>query len=137
MKIVRGNLNKEIFKNIYNSIPGWESPSLDQIEIALSNSLETFLVYDEDIPVGMARLIGDKGMSFYIKDFAILPKYQSKGIGKLIESDIEKYILENIEPSWKVSLELISSKEAVSFYKRLGFEERPSSEDGPGMFKMI
>lgn len=44
----------------------------------LSNFLETFIVYDEDILVGMARLIGDKG------------------IGKLIEKDIEKYILENI-----------------------------------------
>ena len=38
---------------------------------------------------------------------------------------------------WAVSLELISTKEAVPFYKKKGFEERPCEWDGPGMFKMI
>ena len=47
------------------------------------------------------------------------------------------YIKEHINPDWAVSLELISSKEAVGFYQKHGFEERPSGWDGPGMFKMI
>ena len=36
-----------------------------------------------------------------------------------------------------VGMELISSKEAVGFYQKHGFEERPCDWDGPGMFKMI
>ena len=32
---------------------------------------------------------------------------------------------------------VISSKEAVGFYRKHGFEERPCDWDGPGMFKMI
>lgn len=34
-------------------------------------------------------------------------------------------------------LELISTQEAVEFYKRQGFEERPCDWDGPGMFQMV
>lgn len=34
-------------------------------------------------------------------------------------------------------MELISSKEAVGFYQKHGFEKRPCEWDGPGMFKMI
>ena len=50
---------------------------------------------------------------------------------------IEEYIMSHIPNGWAVSLELISSKEAVNFYKKYGFEERPCDWDGPGMFKMI
>ena len=50
---------------------------------------------------------------------------------------LEKYIREVISSDWAVSLELISTKEAVPFYKKKGFEERPCEWDGPGMFKML
>lgn len=85
----------------------------------------------------MVRLIGDGGMSFYLKDFAVIPSYQSKGAGTLLLESVEKYIRESIPANWAVSLELISTKEAVLFYKKRGFEERPCDWDGPGMFKML
>jgi hypothetical protein len=50
---------------------------------------------------------------------------------------LERYVKECKPLDWAVSLELISSKEAVNFYKKFGFEERPCDWDGPGMFKMV
>lgn len=136
MKIEINTLTPELFLELYSSV-GWEPPCIEQVREALINTIATFTVYDNEQAVGMVRLIGDGGMSFYIKDFAVIPPYQSKGVGTLLMESLEKYIRESISSEWAVSLELISTKEAVRFYKKKGFEERPCEWDGPGMFKMI
>ena len=136
MKVEINTLTPEVFLGLYTSV-GWEPPGIEQVARALENTLASFTVYDHEKAVGMVRLIGDGGMSFYIKDFAVVPSYQSKGVGTLLMNALEKYIRDNIPSGWAVSLELISTKEAVAFYKNKGFEERPCDWDGPGMFKMI
>ncbi len=136
MKVEINTLTPEMFLKLYSSV-GWEPPCIEQVSEALSNTIATFTVYDSEQAVGMVRLIGDGGMSFYIKDFAVIPSYQSKGVGTLLMESLEQYIRESISSEWAVSLELISTKEAVPFYKKKGFEERPCEWDGPGMFKMI
>lgn len=136
MKVEINTLTPEMFLELYSSV-GWEPPCIEQVREALTNTIATFTVYDNEQAVGMVRLIGDGGMSFYIKDFAVIPSHQSIGVGTLLMESMEKYIRESISSDWAVSLELISTKEAVPFYKKKGFEERPCEWDGPGMFKMI
>lgn len=58
-------------------------------------------------------------------------------MGTLLLRAAEQSIRDAIDPRRAVSLELISTPEAVPFYTRHGFEERPCAWDGPGMFKMI
>ncbi len=136
MKIYLNKMNPELFLQLYTSV-GWDPPCIEQVTVALDNSYAKFVAYDGDMPVGMMRLLGDGGMSFYIKDFAVIPEYQSKGVGKLLLTEAEKYIRDTIGEGWAVSLELISSMEAVGFYEKNGFEQRPCEWDGPGMFKML
>lgn len=136
MTVKTNELSAEVFLQLYTSV-GWEPPGIGQVQKALENTIATFTAYDNDKAIGMVRLIGDSGMSFYIKDFAVVPAYQSKGVGTLLLNALEDYIKEHIAPDWAVSLELISSNEAVGFYQKHGFEERPCDWDGPGMFKMI
>ena len=128
-------LEADLFLALYTSV-GWVPPCKEQVVKALENTIATFVAYDNEKPVGMVRLIGDCGMSFYIKDFAVIPPYQSQGIGKMLIESVEKYIKEAVG-EWAVSLELISTIEAEGFYKKMGFEARPCEWDGPGMFKMI
>lgn len=136
MEVKINTLTAELFLELYTSV-GWEPPCVEQVKKALENTIATFTAYDNNQAVGMVRLIGDGGMSFYIKDFAVIPSFQSKGVGTILMEGIERYIKDNIAENWAVSLELISTKEAVGFYKRKGFEERPCEWDAPGMFKMI
>lgn len=136
IEIQNNTLTEENFLALYTSV-GWEPPCIEQIRTALRNSLATFLALENGKPAGMVRLLGDGGMSFYIKDFAVHPDHQSKGIGKLLMHALEQYIRDNIAPGWAVSLELISTKEALPFYRNMGFEERPCEWDGPGMIKML
>lgn len=135
MRIEINKLDAELFLALYTSV-GWEPPCKEQVVKALDNTIATFVAYDKEKPVGMVRVIGDGGMSFCIKDFAVIPSYQSKGIGRMLIESVEKYI-KAVVGEWAVSLELISTIEAQSFYEKMGFEARPCEWDGPGMFKMI
>ena len=136
MKIQTNTLTTDLFLELYTSV-GWVPPCREQVKRALQNTVVSFVAYKGEKAIGMVRLIGDGGMSFYIKDFSVLPKYQGMGVGKKLLTELQQYVSEHIEKEWAVSLELISTKEAVDFYKEHGFEERPCEWDGPGMFKMI
>ena len=136
MEIKLNALTPELFLELYSSA-GWEPPGIEQVRTALCNSLAAFTAFDGETPVGMVRLIGDGGMSFYIKDLAVLPSHRSKGVGTLLLRAVERFIRASVPEGWAVSLELISTREAVSFYLKNGFEERPCDYDGPGMFKML
>lgn len=136
MNVERNTLTPALFLELYASV-GWEPPCEEQVKTALEHTMAAFTAFDDGQAVGMVRLLGDGGMSFYIKDFAVLPAFQSRGAGRLLMHAVERYIKDNVPPGWAVSLELISTKEAVPFYRKFGFEERPCDWDGPGMFKMI
>ena len=136
MTVQINELSPDLYLCLYRSV-SWDAPGLDQIEKALEGSLATFCACDGDIPVGMARLIGDGGMSFYIKDFAVLPDYQGQGVGRALMNAMESWIEKQLKPGWAVSLELISSKGREAFYEKFGFEQRPNDWDGAGMMKMV
>ena len=87
---IKTNLqHAEIFLELYASV-GREPPCEAQVRTALQNSLATFAAFDDGKPVGMVRLIGDGGMSFYIKDFAVLPSRHGEGIGTALLCALEK-----------------------------------------------
>ena len=134
--IKENTLTAEEFHQLFTSV-GWEAPSLEQIQVALNNSLCSFSIYEESKLVGMARLLGDYAMSYYVKDFAILPDAQGKGVGRKLMEYVIQYIENQIDIGWGVSLELISSKGNEKFYSKFGFEERPCEWDSSGMFRMI
>lgn len=136
MTVLNNKLTLELFLELYRSV-GWDAPGLDQIGMALKNSFATFCAYYGEQPIGMARLLGDGGISFYIKDFAVRPEYQGQGVGRMLMEAMESHITASIRDGWAVSLELISSNGKKQFYEKFGFERRPCDWDGAGIFKML
>lgn len=136
MEVRLNQLDAERFLELYVSV-GWEPPCRAQVERALENTVATFVACDGETAVGMARLIGDGGMSYYVKDVAVLPEWQGRGVGRRLMEAIDGYIRAHLEEGWAVSLELISTLEAQPFYEKMGFEARPCEWDGPGMFRML
>lgn len=135
MRIEINTLDADLFLALYASV-GWEPPCREQVVTALKNTAASFVAFDGSVPVGMVRLLGDGGMSYYLKDFAVVPDHQSQGVGRQLLEAAEAHIRASVG-GWAVSLELISTIEAQPFYEKMGFEPRPCAWDGPGMFKMV
>lgn len=111
-------LNVEDISYLYNDV-GWSSytKDIDSLIKSIKNSLKVISVWDNDLLVGLIRVVGDGHSIIYIQDILILQKYQNRGIGKrLIEIILDKY--KNIRQ--KV---LLTDKEEknILFYKKVGF----------------
>lgn len=111
-------LNVEDILYLYND-GGWSSytKDIDSLIKSIKNSLKVISVWDNDLLVGLIRVVGDGHSIIYIQDILILQKYQNRGIGKrLIEIILDKY--KNVRQ--KV---LLTDKEEknILFYKKVGF----------------
>ncbi|MGN0806882.1 MAG: GNAT family N-acetyltransferase [Candidatus Coproplasma sp.] len=112
----------------------WEgSPSLEQTEFAMKNTLFRVSVYDGEKVIAMARLIGDLGLCCYIKDVVVRPEYQSSGLGKLLIEEIKKFVKSQALKGTSVFIEVCARPEKDGFYKKLGFEKN----NGQSMITII
>lgn len=135
-EIKRGVLTAEQVNILAESV-GWGHLSVEQIEIALKNSIYTVCIVDNNKVIAMGRMFGDVSMSYFIKDVVVIPEYQGKGVGKLIINDMLSFIKERTPREWNVQVELVSASGKEVFYEKLGFERRSSATGGYGMFLRI
>lgn len=118
-------------------LAGWGTPNADMAETSIKNSYATFEVLDGERTIAMARLLGDGGMAFFLKDLIVHPDYQGQGVGKILLSHIEEYIKEQLKPGWDARFQLMSAKGKDGFYKKMGYTEHPHEYGGPGFTKML
>ena len=100
----------------------WDgAPTREQVQLALAHTLFRVTVYDGEQVIGMARMLGDLGMNYYIKDVVVLPAYQRQGVGRLLLEELMKYIRENGVPGTDIFVELCAVPDKIPFYERFGF----------------
>lgn len=85
----------------------------------LPNSLFAVVVYFEQTPIGIGRVIGDGGCFYEITDIAVLPAHQKQGVGDLIMRALVAWLRENAPPTAYVSL--MADHGTPHFYRRYGF----------------
>lgn len=114
---------------------GWGNIPANLAQTALDNSLFHVTVRISHKLVGMARIIGDGAMFFYIQDLIVEPELQNNGIGDLLMQNIESYLSQVTRSG--ATIGLFSAKGKEVFYSRYGFEMRTGSDLGLGMCKFI
>lgn len=62
---------------------GMSRKSLEAATIGLANTICGVVVYCDETPVGIGRVIGDGGCFFEIVDIGIEPEHQKKGLGDM------------------------------------------------------
>ncbi|URZ14632.1 GNAT family N-acetyltransferase [Clostridium felsineum] len=135
-QLKRGSLTPEIFNALAEAV-GWGHPEITQVEEALKNSLYTVCIFDNNNFIAMGRIVGDLSMSYFIKDVAVMPEYQNKGVGRLILTDMLSFIESKTPEGWKTCIELLSAHGKEGFYEKFGFRKRIKEENGCGMTLII
>lgn len=113
---------------------GLSRKSVEAATIGLKNSIYGVVVYYNNIPIGIGRIIGDGGCFFEITDMAVLPEHQHKGVGTLIMNSLVAWLKENAPTTAYVSL--MADHGTPEFYAKFGFTkaELPKSS---GMYMRI
>jgi ribosomal protein S18 acetylase RimI-like enzyme len=114
-------LTAEEFILLWETVWG-DGPSLEQTKLAMEHTLFRVSIYDGDKIVAMARMIGDMGLDYYIKDVIVRPEYQGKGIGRLLIDELLKFIKENGVKNTGIFVELCAMPDKISFYEKFGFD---------------
>jgi GNAT superfamily N-acetyltransferase len=65
----------------------------------LPNSLYAVVVYFEQTPIGIGRVIGDGGCFYEITDIAVLPAHQKQGVGDMIMRALVAWLRETAPPT--------------------------------------
>ena len=124
IRIVEDIRDVDIYLELRDKV-NWVKLTRQQAQTALDNSVCVFTVFDDDIPIGMGRVVGDKAVISYIQDLIIIPEYQSRHIGsRLIEGS-------------RMMLCLMCAKGREQFYEKHNFIARPTDMLGPGMIQYI
>lgn len=98
---------------------GWYAytKDLDQLKLALSNSLYVLSAWEEERLIGLIRIVGDGLTIIYVQDILVLTGYQNLGIAtKLMDQVLETFK--------EVRQKVLLTEEAPGvrhFYEKNGF----------------
>ncbi len=109
---------------------GWEDYiNFDVAAESIENSLFGVVAVHHQRVIGMGRVVGDGRIYFYIQDIAVIPDYQSRGVGgRMMDRLVE--ILEQRAPE-KAFIALFAANGKEPFYRKYGLNNHDGLE---GMF---
>lgn len=121
LKVKYNELTAEQFIELWETVWG-DGPTLEQTELAMKHTLFRVSIWDDDKIVAMARMNGDMGLNYYIKDVVVRPEYQKRGIGRMLINELLKFINDNGVKGTDVFVELCAVPDKIPFYEKFGFE---------------
>ena len=118
--IKHNELTVEEYISLWETVWG-KGPTIEQIKLAMEHTLFRVSFYDGEKVIAMARMIGDMGLNYYVKDVVVRPEYQGKGYGKMLIQELMKFINDNGIKDTEIFVELCAAPDKISFYEQFGF----------------
>lgn len=109
-------------------VAGLSDYERDAVKRGLQNSLFAVLLFDDDQPIGMGRVIGDGGLAIQVTDIALHPDYRGRGLGKRIVAALVDFIETKLPSTAYVSL--IADLPADDLYRQFGFKDAAPASIG-------
>lgn len=130
MNIAQNGLTWEIYSYLrkYANMQQYEK---DDIIIALKNTVYSVVIYDNENPIAIGRIVGDGRIAFFIKDVVVHPDYRKKNIGTMVINNLLDYI--NSCSCEHPYIGLMAMPHTEEFYEKFGFIRRPNESYGSGM----
>jgi ribosomal protein S18 acetylase RimI-like enzyme len=100
---------------------GLSPKSASAAATGLAGTWHAVVVYRDDQPVGMGRVIGDGGTAFQIVDMCVQPEHQGQGVGKKMMAALMEQLRDRAPRTAYVSL--IADGDARHLYAKYGFAE--------------
>lgn len=121
--------------NHLRELIGWKPVNEELASVSLGRSIYSVSLRNENQLIGMARIISDGALFYYVQDVIVHPDFQGKGYGHQLMECIEVYLNENAQEGSTIGLFSVSGME--SFYSRYAYLERNGEELGYGMCKFV
>lgn len=121
LTVKHNQLTAEQFIELWETVWG-QGPSPEQTRLAMEHTLFRVSVFDGEKIVAMARMLGDMGLDYYIKDVIVRPEYQGQGIGRLLIEELLSFVDTHGVPGTGIFVELCAMPDKIPFYERFGFD---------------
>jgi GNAT superfamily N-acetyltransferase len=108
---------------------GWHALAETPVRIGLQSSLYAVTAVHGPGAVGCGRIIGDRGIYFYLQDVITQPRYQRQGVATGVMERLMAYV--NATAARGAFVGLMAAPGLERFYSRFGFSRFP--DDSPGM----
>lgn len=118
-KVIENQIPTDIYQRLRINC-GLSSKTDKASQIGLKNSIHSMMIEYKNEIIGMGRIIGDGGCFCQIVDICILPKYQGKGLGKVIMGNLTEFVNDKLPESCYVSL--IADGNASFLYEKFRFK---------------
>ena len=127
------NISPDDFQSIRKNIE-WNKLNYNQVERALKNSMVNVSIFDDDLCVGVGRIVGDHVLKGMLTDIMVRKEYQGKGVGKLILNKLISKLYNYIPEGECFQLEASPTADNREFYIKCGLKYKPENQDGVYMW---
>ncbi len=111
-------------------ILGWKELTVSQFEKGIKNTMcKVTIKNDQDI-IALGRLVGDYSCKGVLSDIMVNPKYQKKGFGKIVVTNLLNQALTFLNEGEQFQVEATPTSGNRDFYVKCGMKYKPENQDG-------